>query len=258
MHSTYKIEVSRSARMPMSAHARWARAAGLVVAIATVVATAVLVWSDSSRRSLADSASRDSEISGDLQSSTPFPPHSSGVIPVSVSKATRNPTPGKFVTIAQSSEAAPEARDATPRNLELPDPNAPKGMATLSPLHVAWFNKYPDDPNMRAWYARHEDLEQEPRDPAWGESIERDVGAYFATQPHTLGLELLSVSCRSTRCEIQAADAQATETGMQDGQLFMSQMARQVWWKTDIGNIETYVSQMDGRTIYWTYLTRKE
>ncbi|HEU4625613.1 MAG TPA: hypothetical protein VFS52_12655 [Steroidobacteraceae bacterium] len=137
-------------------------------------------------------------------------------------------------------------------------PTSEAAPTPLSSVHLEWISQHPKDPLIQAWVARHEEFEQEPRDTAWSEGIERNLFDHYGKKTTAPVFELLSVSCRSTRCEIQAADAQATENGMREGQQFLSTMLRQPWAKIDIEDMQLFVSRMDGRTVYWAYLIRRQ
>jgi hypothetical protein len=104
--------------------------------------------------------------------------------------------------------------------------------------------------------AVHDELEKEPKGP-WGESTERTLGEYVGKQSDASGIEVFALSCHTTRCEIQAADVQSSD-GPLDDRGFSHGMRQQPWFVEGIQDMETYVTKIDGRTVYWTYLIRRQ
>jgi len=163
-------------------------------------------------------------------------------------QSTRNPAAPRIETSGTSVQTP----TAPP-----PDPALRTGL--LSPLHQSWVKRAENEPTVRAWRERHDELEKEPPDPLWGEPTEKEVFGYFSNAQSSSGVEMLGASCRTSACEIQAADAQASEHGARDGQAFLNGLLYQPWARADIEDLHLLMSQAeDGRTVYWAYLIRRQ
>ncbi len=106
----------------------------------------------------------------------------------------------------------------------------------------------------------HQQFVKDTPDAVWSPMAQSQAESYLASK---LGpeIELISVRCGSTVCEVQGAStsAQGSEKAANDWQANMSAMSGESWWPTfgfAVPNSAIW-SAPDGRALFVSYLTRE-
>lgn len=135
------------------------------------------------------------------------------------------------------------------------DSSAPRVSLTGVPnLIAAWVSRDAGQPTMQTWIRKHRELENEAPDRVWSKEVVDGVREYLATPPST-DLKLLSIVCKTTRCELMAATS-ITPDAVSEAQRLLHVMNRQPWWVGNLEEQESFMSQVQGRTLFWMYLIR--
>jgi hypothetical protein len=100
---------------------------------------------------------------------------------------------------------------------------------------------------------------QDTPDPNWSSMAEAQAESYLAETVDP-DVELVSVSCAGTVCEVQAASKSAEDSGKaaNEWQSSMSAMSNESWWNSyGFATPNTAIwTAADGRTFFVSYLTR--
>jgi hypothetical protein len=106
----------------------------------------------------------------------------------------------------------------------------------------------------------HQDLTKQERDPNWSESAEAQIRAYLTYMIKDNWIEIISIQCGSSLCEIQSA-VRSPDTAPQDvadwQEIFFS-MPQQWWWATygfDDPTIDMKTT-LDNRILFSAFIKR--
>lgn len=98
-------------------------------------------------------------------------------------------------------------------------------------------------------------LIKEPRDEAWASSVEYGIGDRAAklAARYGRGLELASIKCRQTLCEIQAVNRRGAAGSPTDWNIVHERLYRDLKFSNSYSLMKPLP---DGRTVYLTYVVR--
>ena len=123
---------------------------------------------------------------------------------------------------AESSAAAEEAPEAP----EAEQPSGPLNPIQLPESHAGFVRK-----SARSLPDEHTTLENEEVDQAWAELVESLIYSHIATHPRGAEVSIVSLVCRSSRCEI--AGTVYTKQGGAVWREVLSDMQAQPWFATN-------------------------
>jgi hypothetical protein len=105
----------------------------------------------------------------------------------------------------------------------------------------------------------HQQFLQDTRDAYWSSMAQAQVESSLSMSMGST-LELVSVQCASSVCEIQVASnsAQVSEKAASDWQSTLSKMASESWWQSYGFDSQNYAQSIasDGRAIFVSYFNR--
>lgn len=84
------------------------------------------------------------------------------------------------------------------------------------------------DPSGKTLGQLHEELEQESEDYAWAHQMEQNIRQHLMQQRNGIVLDVLSVECRTSLCEIQALNP--VQGGPNAFGAALQSMTQQPWW----------------------------
>ena len=177
--------------------------------------------------------------------------------PVSVEKISDPNSRGSAGgTAAMTSAPTGETSKALIANATLPSTPASKDLFTNMFSHSgAKGNAAPN-----AQEIMHEKFEAEPVDPNWSANVEPSIKDQFDNHPSSQTVDIVSIECRSTICEILAAaksPAQSQQASEQVQETIYTS-PRQSWW-TAYGLVDVVTAMTlgdDGRMLVVTYFTK--
>lgn len=105
----------------------------------------------------------------------------------------------------------------------------------------------------------HQQFLHDTRDPNWSSMAQAQVeSSFYVSMSSTI--EIVSVQCASSVCEIQAASnsAQVSDTAASEWQSTLSKMARESWWQSYGFDSQNYAQSIasDGRAVFVSYFNR--
>lgn len=104
--------------------------------------------------------------------------------------------------------------------------------------------------------AYHQKLESERRDEAWSYYIEQQIKSFLGPKAATAGIDIFSVVCRTTICEIQSLGHDSDDVSWAWSTI-MQDMKQQSWWSEFGINITASIPR-DGKKVIITYINRKK
>lgn len=96
------------------------------------------------------------------------------------------------------SETATTSRDSVEAESTVDSgPSGPRFPVTLPDTHAGFVDK-----NTPSMPGEHSKLESEDVDPSWSENVEALIYSYVTSHPEGASIQIVSLVCRTTRCEI--------------------------------------------------------